>query len=119
DARAGQLLHVTEQARPEAGQRVELVAHELLVSTVERVGAHQRSVPDVAVEPKAVGAAPRHSNAHTRLVDIGNGPPEQSIRNEVGRLDLAIGGREGDFRGALRLGTDKVSAASASSPGVL
>src|SRR6516225_542706 len=54
DARSGDLLHVGEKARSEACQSLELVAGELLEGAVQRVGAHERSVLDVAVEPEPV-----------------------------------------------------------------
>ena len=107
DARAGQLLDVGDQPRPQAGERVELVGDELLVGAVEGVGPHQRGVLDVAVEPEAVGAAPRHGDAHARLVDVGDGLDRRAGRHQVGRLDLAVGGGEGDLLGALRLGADQ------------
>src|SRR5215831_7958215 len=107
DTRAGQFFDIAQQTRPQAGQRVELLAHELVVGTVQGVGTHQRRLLDVAIEPEAVGAAAGHSNAHAALVDIGNGLEMRTLRYQVRRLDLTVGRRKGNLRGALWLGPDE------------
>ena len=104
----GHLCSTSEiSAGPQSGQRLELVAHELLRRAGERIGSHQLGVLDVALQPEPVGGAPHHRDAHARLVDVGDRLQRRVRRHQVRRLDLHVGRAERDLLRALRLGADQ------------
>jgi hypothetical protein len=59
NAGSGQLLDVLQKARPEAGERVQLIGDELLERGIEAARANDLGVPKVAAQPEVVGAAGR------------------------------------------------------------
>ncbi len=81
-------VDVGQQPRPQAGERVELVALEQLERGVEAVGMDQFGVFDVAVEPEAVGGAGGDGDADAGSIDLVDGLEGRARRDEVGGLDL-------------------------------
>src|SRR5256885_82465 len=69
-------------------------------------GAAHSPLVEMFPQPQAIGAARGHGDALAGLIDLGDAADRGARRNQIGRLDLAIGGGEVDDRGALRLGAD-------------
>jgi hypothetical protein len=95
------------QARPQAGQGLELVVHEPLEGAVDGVRPHQRRVADVALQPEVVSRPGGDRDPHPGAVHLGDRGDGRSGGHQVGRLDLAIGGGERDLLRALRLRPDQ------------
>src|SRR5581483_7902357 len=54
DPGARNLLDIGEEPRPQARERLEIAANELLGRAAETIGPDQLGVPDIAIEPETI-----------------------------------------------------------------
>src|SRR5216683_3986634 len=102
-----------QQARAQPGIGVHLLTVELLERGGGAVELQQLRLLDVVFEPEPVSAPRSYRDTLPGLVDLGDIADRRARRHEIGRLDLAIGGGEVDYRGALRFGADQADVPNA------
>ena len=96
DAHSWQVSSIVEQGRSKAGEGVHPFADEQVDRGGETLGPVQLGMLEVAREIEVIGRPVRHRDAHARAVDVLDRADWRGLGNQVGRLDLDIGTREGD-----------------------
>src|SRR6266704_4599815 len=96
-ARAGELFRVHHEPGLEPGERIELVANEQFIGSVDGRRAEEFGALQVAGEIQVVGALRVDGDAHALAVDVLDRADRRARRYEVARLDLQIRRAEGDL----------------------
>src|SRR3990172_10099110 len=97
DPRARQPFDLLQVTCGQAGQYVELVAHEQVEGSLQSLRVAERGVSERAFEIQGVRGAGGRGDAYAGAVDLVDGADRRAGRYEVGRLDLGIGRRERDL----------------------
>src|SRR6266513_1715996 len=96
-ARAEKLLRVHHESGLEPGERIELVADEQLVGSVNGRRAEELGALEVARQVQVVGAFGVDGDANAFAVDVLDRADRRARRDEVARFDLQIRRAEGDL----------------------